>query len=122
MRSTAILAILAAAVSANYSMLREDDFPEKAEQGEYSDPNHPGCPRALVVYDSTSGAMYGNDDCTDLTEPWGPLPVTIDSFSLVCDFSSKGGPSDLAGTYKSGSADLGTITWADGNVWTQTLH
>ena len=97
-------------------------FKEKAMQGNYSDPNHPGCPRALVVYDEQTGEMYGNDDCETLQDPWGPLPVTISDYSIVCDFSSKGGPSDLAGTYADGDAGLGTITWADGNVWTQTMN
>ena len=93
-------------------------------QGQYSDPNHPGCPRALIVFTETTGAMYGNDDCTGLSDPWGPLPTTIaDDLSIVVDFSSKGGPSDLPGAYAlADGAELGTITWSDGNVWTQTLH
>ena len=44
-----------------------------------------------------------------------------DTYDLVTDFSSKGGPSDLHGVYTPRSP-FGYITWEDGNVWTQLTY
>lgn len=92
---------------------------EEIMQGEYTDPNHPGCERVFKVVNSTHGDMFGNDDCKSSTEPWGPLSVSItDTYTLICDFSPKGGPADLQGVYTAASP-YGHITWEDGNVWSQ---
>lgn len=98
--------------------------------GTYADPNHPGCLR-VVSFTSSTGTykVYGTDaaggegvPCVgkggdDI--PWGPLPGTIDANNnVIVDFSTKGGPSDLSGTFNGTFADgnLG-IHWDDGNVW-----
>ena len=91
---------------------------EEAMQGHYADPNHPGCQRSFQILNETNGEMFGNDDCTFSTKPWGPLPVTIsDTYQLTCDFSSKGGPADLKGVFTLSTPSY--ITWEDGNIWTQ---
>lgn len=92
--------------------------------GDYADPNHPGCARAVTVTSETTGYVTGADaaggegaECDGETDvAWGPLNATLADTTIVVDFSPKGGPSDLTGTY---SADTPGITWEDGNVWTQ---
>merc|ERR1712127_949106 len=69
------------------------------------DPNHPGCIRtvkavtlteiAVTGFDgATGGACNGKDD-----KPWGPLDGKVTGDTIVIDFSPKGGPSDLTGTW-----------------------
>lgn len=87
--------------------------------GEYSDPNHPDCPReiysetrgtALVIgSDSALGDGYACDGTTDVS--WGPLSAIIDGDDITVDFSPKGGPSDLGGEKSSDD-----IIWDDGNL------
>lgn len=90
--------------------------------GDYSDPNHPSCPRiidsetsdsaSVQGADASSGEGYSCDGSTD--ESWGPLPAKISGSTIIVDFSSKGGPSDLTGVYSNNG-----ITWEDGNTWTK---
>ncbi len=92
--------------------------------GTYSDPNHPSCPRLfLPALNSTSNVdanVFGKDStdgegasCGEgKDEDWGPCPAMINGDKLVVDLSSKGGPSDLQGTYANNR-----ITWSDGNYW-----
>lgn len=104
------------------SLTRPGDAQEMA--GAYADPNHPGCARTVDVLSSTMAEVSGADaaggegaQCDGETDvSWGPLNATIDDTTIVVDFSPKGGPSDLTGTY---SAATPGITWEDGNVWTQ---
>merc|ERR1719468_1260462 len=121
MRTVAIALIATIAQAAEFFQPHLYASESADMQGTYSDPNHPGCPRAFIVDDATTGEMYGNDDCVSGKEPWGPLPVKIsDDYSILVDFSSKGGPTDLPGTYtKDEGAQVGKIPWSDGNVWTQ---
>ena len=96
--------------------------------GNYSDPNHPGCKRTIVVLpDGQTGNVSGADAaggegaaCDGKTDvPWGPLKayITMDpppeeGGSIHVDFSPKGGPGSLKGEHSSGK-----ITWPDGNSW-----
>jgi hypothetical protein len=90
--------------------------------GKYSDPNHPGCAREIGLETPTSAKVFGADaaggegvPCDGSTDvKWGPLPATIDKLEIVVDFSSKGGPSDLAGKYDFQGSQ---IKWQDGNAW-----
>eukprot|EP00750_Incisomonas_marina_P004400 INCI13466.8.p1 GENE.INCI13466.8~~INCI13466.8.p1 ORF type:complete len:132 (-),score=19.95 INCI13466.8:150-545(-) len=96
--------------------------------GAYSDPNHPGCARNVTVF-GLQGRVYGADAkggegvaCDGKTDvQWGPLEATIkqdgSALQIVVDFSPKGGPSDLTGTWDAKDA---AIQWADGNNWTKT--
>ena len=88
--------------------------------GDYLDPNHPGCKRTISAQSTTEikvtgfdgkdgGACNGTDDVA-----WGPLDGKVTAETIVIDFSPKGGPSDLTGTLNS---DEKRITWADGNYW-----
>merc|ERR1711990_852540 len=93
-------------------------FDPESMEGDYSDPNHPGCGRHIEVTSATTGEVSGND-AVDGSEPWGPLEATIDGDKIVVDFSPKGGPSDLTGTYEAQPDGTFGITWEDGNTWTQ---
>jgi len=92
--------------------------------GDYDDPNHPGAGRSFqvkVTGKSEGSAVEASVEGFDVDEeggrvPWGPLPAAIDLEGVVVDFSSKGGPKDLEGTW---DADKGGIVWADGHVWTK---
>ena len=92
--------------------------------GKYSDPNHPGCARSVIRTSGSDGQVYGADAaggegvaCDGSTDvKWGPLSAAIDGLKLVVDFSPKGGPSNLNGTY---SVERNAIVWQDGNAWTK---
>jgi len=110
-------------------------------RGIYTDPNHPDCPRyvlphtegGVVDYYYTNGADNVNGEgasCKNQVPPtlvlWGPLPTTITETSITIDFSSKGGPADLHGSWQAPSAEdpqcyQGScgIKWDDGNFWPQ---
>lgn len=81
--------------------------------GFYTDPNHykegtftgtrfVSCPMSGIV------TIAGTDD----GDHFWAIPGTYNGNTVVADFSSKGGPMDVQGTYKEGS-----ITWQDGNAW-----
>ena len=119
MYSVIILAILAAVcVSVATASVDNKIF------GLYSDPYHPSCPRYFVPdmqSDRQGDANVYGQDSTDgegascgqgKDEDWGPCPATINGDKLVVDLSSKGGPSDLTGTFANDR-----ITWSDGNYW-----
>lgn len=90
--------------------------------GKYSDPNHPGCARVISLETDVSAKVFGADaaggegvQCDGVTDvKWGPLPAVINSLEIVVDFSSKGGPSNLAGKF---NTDKQEIMWQDGNAW-----
>lgn len=92
--------------------------------GKYSDPNHPSCARTVLRDHKSSAQVYGADAaggegvaCDGSTDvKWGPLPGTVDGLNIVVDFSSKGGPTNLNGTY---SIVKKAIVWQDGNAWTK---
>jgi hypothetical protein len=91
--------------------------------GSYSDPNHPNCLRYIYA-NGTTGQVYGTDaaggegvPCNGVNDTrWGPLPATIDVITIIVDFSSKGGPSDLQGRY---NFSVPSIDWEDGNSWSK---
>ena len=85
--------------------------------GHFADPNHPGCPRSIIA-NATAAAVSGKDA---EGPPWtvrasvssGPgRPPTI-----LVDFSPKGGPKALNGTWTGAS-----IAWEDGNAWRLLAH
>lgn len=92
--------------------------------GEYSDPNHPSCGRFVVANTNATAAIYGVDAaggegamCDGINDiPWTVPAVLPSSTSILADFSSKGGPSDLSGAY---NFDKAEIDWEDGNAWTK---
>mmetsp|Transcript_12332 Transcript_12332/g.28264 ORF Transcript_12332/g.28264 Transcript_12332/m.28264 type:complete len:169 (+) Transcript_12332:78-584(+) len=87
--------------------------------GLYSDPMHPGCRREVVVdfagvfiegADGQPGCLKG-----EKLERWTlPATYTPGSDTLVIDFSPKGGPKDVKGTW-----DGNGIRFPDGNKWTR---
>eukprot|EP00605_Chrysophyceae_sp_TOSAG23-4_P000604 GSChrysophyteH1.ASY1.ANO1.681.1 assembled CDS len=92
--------------------------------GMYSDPNHPDCYRKIVD-NQDKLSVYGQDNkggegvsCMTKDKAqldnWGPCPAVADATSITVDLSSKGGPSDLSGTW---DAKTSRIVWADGNYW-----
>ena len=98
-----------------------DDFVDEAV-GIFMDPNHyKGAAsfaglRFIAIFPSQTIQMVGSDD-GDPAKLWfldgdGAGDPTN---SLIMDFSPKGGPAELIGTWE--PAPKRTITWADGNVW-----
>ena len=92
--------------------------------GCYTDPNHPDGYR-WVSFTSTidkTGARIGECAGSDTgkVQEWD-LPATAMQTDMadqiIIDFSSKGGPSDLAGVW---DAAADGITWSDGNTWPKT--
>jgi len=86
--------------------------------GSYSDPKHPNCKRNIAVEKGNPTAQIsgtdGNPGCPVGGEgkTWA-LSGRVDGDSLLVDFSPKGGPKDLKGTW-----DGDGIRWPDGNKWT----
>ncbi len=83
-------------------------------EGNYNDPNHPGCLRKVIVKDGLV-SIIGSDNLD------GSKQFTIKAKEdapgvMFVDFSPKGGPSDLLGVYDEKS---GGIKWPDGNMWTK---
>jgi hypothetical protein len=92
--------------------------------GSYSDPNHPNCQRVIATVSpgkvSVSGTD-GNPGCPPNGSGKGwKLDGTVSGSSIVVDFSPKGGPANLKGTFlKNDIALNGGIQWPDGNLWSK---
>jgi hypothetical protein len=93
--------------------------------GKYSDPNHPSCARVVTASSATTAKINGADaaggegaTCDGVTDVAWTVPAAIDGANIVADFSSKGGPAGLKGTY---DATAGAIQWSDGNSWTKIV-
>ena len=84
--------------------------------GIYSDPNHVDCFRKIELQEGEKMRIVGSDN-VDGTNQW-ILPASVDKKrgDIVVDFSQKGGPSSLVGSY---NRVKGAIEWPDGNVWTK---
>mmetsp|Transcript_19497 Transcript_19497/g.33097 ORF Transcript_19497/g.33097 Transcript_19497/m.33097 type:complete len:218 (-) Transcript_19497:150-803(-) len=89
--------------------------------GEYSDPNHPGCERAVLAQTPTVAVINGADavdgegaTCDGTTDVSWQVPAVLDGNDIVANFSSKGGPSELKGSYNLQKTE---IDWEDGNYW-----
>mmetsp|Transcript_49720 Transcript_49720/g.96042 ORF Transcript_49720/g.96042 Transcript_49720/m.96042 type:complete len:165 (-) Transcript_49720:78-572(-) len=85
--------------------------------GYYADPFHPGCKRQFVV-DEGDVKIRGRDgepDCLKGTQgPNWVLPVQwkLGSETIIIDFSPKGGPKSVVGTWVGDG-----IVFPDGNKW-----
>jgi hypothetical protein len=98
-----------------------DDDGSTIFAGYYNDPNHPHCKRIVQVAGqvvAVSGTD-GNPGCPPdgSGEPWtvdGQIQIVEGKPLLSVDFSPKGGPAHLWGTYKDGG-----IQWEDDNTWTK---
>mmetsp|Transcript_2642 Transcript_2642/g.5534 ORF Transcript_2642/g.5534 Transcript_2642/m.5534 type:complete len:87 (-) Transcript_2642:126-386(-) len=77
--------------------------------GEYSDPNHPGCQRTVKVTDGINAKVSGTD--TPGGEVWTVFGK-VDGATITVDFSPKGGPEGLKGKKITEG-----IQWEDGNIW-----
>ena len=114
--------------NATTMIMKASDFAATNEfVGTYLDPNHPGCTRTIKAVSATEIGITGFDaaageghPCNGKTDiPWGPLDGKVTGDTIVIDFSPKGGPSDLTGTWTPNSK---RITWADGNYWPMQMH
>jgi hypothetical protein len=93
--------------------------------GSYSDPFHPNCQRVIVKDDKAAASSIltirgtdGNPGCPPdgSGTPWTLTgQVGSDGMSILVDFTPKGGPPNLKGTW-----DGSGIMWPDGNKWTKT--
>mmetsp|Transcript_56455 Transcript_56455/g.105859 ORF Transcript_56455/g.105859 Transcript_56455/m.105859 type:complete len:174 (-) Transcript_56455:180-701(-) len=89
--------------------------------GYYADPQHPMCPRE-IIYDSDPSKETqllikggdGNPGCEKKVLKRWRLPVKFKpgETSITIDFSKKGGPADVVGTW-----DGNGIKFPDGNKW-----
>ena len=89
--------------------------------GCYTDPNHPDGYRWISFFstvdkkEARTGECMGSD--TGKVQEYD-LPATAMQTDMadqiIVDFSSKGGPSDLAGVW---DESVDGITWSDGNSW-----
>jgi hypothetical protein len=85
--------------------------------GNYADPNHPGCLRNIEVKGNAALTLHGSDS-TDGSDPWtvfGKIDPD-NSNNIVVDFSPKGGPSNLHGSY---DFENNGIRWEDNNLWSK---
>ena len=84
--------------------------------GSYSDPNHVDCLRTVKLDEGGKLKVIGSDS-VDGSNQW-VLQALIDDKrgNIVVDFSQKGGPANLVGTYNN---VLEAIEWPDGNRWTK---
>lgn len=115
-----IAALYAAAVAAELTTLANASTNEKAFEGFYTDPNHPGGTRKITVDDGSIGAFRqawidgggGEGEPASYT-----LPALVVGDRIICDFSvpPKSAPIDFA-AFKGRLTEQG-IEWEDGNVW-----
>lgn len=107
--------ISAALIAAPLVSNAAGDLPAFA--GNYADPNHPSCLRSIDVSGKTAtlSGTDGNPGCpADGSGKEWSLKGTIDGNKIYVDFSPKGGPKDLTGTWEGESAG---IRFPDGNKW-----
>jgi hypothetical protein len=112
-----------AELRANFAALDEngDGYLSKAElgfapatpfAGHFADSKHPGCPRTISA-NHTTAAVSGVDENG---QPWTVRASVVSNTAglptILVDFSPKGGPKALEGTWTGTS-----IEWADGNTW-----
>jgi hypothetical protein len=119
--AAAVSAVLVASPMAANAASTSADF-----AGSYSDPFHPNCQRVILKSDgkaSTSSTLLtirgtdGNPGCPPdgSGTPWNLTgQVGTDGASILVDFTPKGGPPNLKGTW-----DGSGIVWPDGNKWTK---
>ena len=78
--------------------------------GHFADSNHPGCPRSISA-NATAAAVSGEDENG---QPWTVRASVVSNTTgpptILVDFSPKGGPKALEGTWTGTS-----IEWTDGN-------
>jgi hypothetical protein len=91
--------------------------------GSFSDPKHPNCQRVVAVTPGTNQATVQGTDGSPGCPPDGSgkpwrLTATIDADKIFVDFSPKGGPKGLQGTWEQGGLlSPSGIRWGDGNLW-----
>jgi hypothetical protein len=89
--------------------------------GSFNDPNHTNCQRVI----SAKGAVASMKGTDGIPGPGCPvdgsgkawtLTGKISGDNILVDFSPKGGPPDLKGTWD--ATEPAGIRWPDGNKWT----
>jgi hypothetical protein len=93
--------------------------------GSYTDPFHPNCQRVILKDDKaaapTTLTIRGTDGNPGCPADGSGTPWTLtgqvggDGASILVDFTPKGGPPNLKGTW-----DGSGIMWPDRNKWTKT--
>lgn len=91
--------------------------------GSYSDPNHLNCMRVITTVSPGKVELSGTDGnpaCPpDGSGKLWKLSGEVSESSIVVDFSPKGGPANLKGTFLKDNTSDGGIQWPDGNFWTK---
>lgn len=83
-------------------------------EGNYNDPNHPGCLRKINVKNGIV-TIIGSDNI-DGSQQWVIKAKEDAPGVMFVDFSPKGGPTDLLGVFNEKNDG---IKWPDGNMWTK---
>ena len=95
------------------------EFDPTTYSHQYADPKHPNCKRIVIVREDGTAALSGTDGTpgcpADGSGNVWRLVGEVEGNKLVVDFSPKGGPPNLKGTW-----DGDGIKWPDGNKWTVT--
>ena len=96
--------------TANAAAAEGEAAPATPFTGHFADSNHPGCPRSISA-NATAAAVSGEDENG---QPWtvraSIASNTTGPPTILVDFSPKGGPKALEGTWTGTS-----IEWTDGN-------
>lgn len=91
--------------------------------GSYVDPKHPNCQRVITTVSKGQvdvSGTDGNPGCPpDGSGKAWKLQGTVSGTSILVDFSPKGGPSNLKGTFLNDGTSDGGIQWPDGNIWSK---
>jgi hypothetical protein len=117
LRKAASVASVSAAIAASPLISNAVSGPDFG--GSYRDPIHPGCLRNIEVAGAAAkiSGTDGNPGCpADGSGRVWNLEGKIDGKSIFVDFSPKGGPKDLTGTWE---AEAPGIRFPDGNKWTK---
>mmetsp|Transcript_16017 Transcript_16017/g.24155 ORF Transcript_16017/g.24155 Transcript_16017/m.24155 type:complete len:210 (+) Transcript_16017:31-660(+) len=79
------------------------------------------CAITINFETETSAKIFGDSPVGDMQRcrgigdaHWGPLDGATSGNTIIVDFSPKGGPNSLTGTY---DHDSNVIRWDDGSVW-----
>ena len=115
-KAASVASVTAAIAMSPLSANANADF-----NGSFNDPNHTNCQRVI----SAKGAEASIKGTDGVPGPGCPvdgsgkawtLTGKISGDNILVDFSPKGGPPDLKGTWED-TAPAG-IRWPDGNKWT----
>lgn len=116
-----LLTVTALATTVTTTM-NSDVLPPPAFEGSYADPNHPNCLRNIEIHHFPQVIVSGTDGSPGCPPDGSGKAWTLEgriqlpeATSVLIDFSPKGGPKDLLGTWV--NLPQPGILFPDGNLW-----